>query len=378
MIDMRWDPSVLIQGQQTPAFWKSHFSTEGRKLLFILGKGFDVRMNIALKSLLEHAPGVDIECWVIEFEEGDGSSSNKYLKYVAENYAELKEILGDRTLISKQIALWSTKTKGKKQRIGDRQAANLLNEYKQISQYTDIIIDISALPRGVYFSLVGKFLTFIHLNFKETAPNFFIVVSENANIDSKIKERGIDEDVGYLRGFGGTLELASEAEEPVIWFPILGEDKLEHLDKAHNQIRPNEICPVLPFPSKDPRRSDQLIKTYHQLLFDRLSIEPQNLMYVPERNPFEAYIRLTKAIRNYYNSLHSLGGCKAVISAFSSKLLSIGTLLSAYELIGKIGVGVLNVDSQSYEIDDFEEMKKLKEDSELFVIWLTGEPYSES
>jgi hypothetical protein len=204
------------------------------------------------------------------------------------------------------------------------------------------------------------------------------VVSENANIDSKIKERGIDEDVGYLRGFGGTLELASEAEEPVIWFPILGEDKLEHLDKAHNQIRPNEICPVLPFPSKDPRRSDQLIKTYHQLLFDRLSIEPQNLMYVPERNPFEAYIRLTKAIQNYHNSLQSLGGCKAVISTFSSKLLSIGTLLCAYELIGKIGVGVLNVDSQGYEIDDFEEMKKLKEDSELFVIWLTGEPYSEN
>jgi hypothetical protein len=378
MIEMRWDPSVLIQGQQTPTFWKSHFSNENRKLLFVLGKGFDVRMNMALKSLLENAPNVNIECWVIEFEEGDGSSSNKYLKYVAQNETELKEILGERALTSKKIALWSTKTKGKKQRIGDRQAANLLTDYAQISGYTDIIVDISALPRGVYFSLVGKFLTFIDLNSNQEIPNFFIVVSENANIDSKIKERGIDEDVGYLRGFGGTLELASEAEEPVIWFPILGEDKFEHLDKAHNQIRPNEICPVLPFPSKDPRRSDQLIKTYHQLLFDRLSIEPQNLMYVPERNPFEAYIRLTKAIHNYHSSLQSLGGCKAVISTFSSKLLSIGTLLCAYELIGKIGVGVLNVDSQGYEIDDFEEMKKLKEDSELFVIWLTGEPYSEN
>ena len=123
---------------------------------------------------------------------------------------------------------------------------------------------------------------------------------------------------------------------------------------------------VLPFPSKDPRRSDQLIQSYYQLLFERLNIEPQNLMYVPERNPFEAYIRLTKAILNYHKSLHILGGCKAVISTFSSKLLSIGTLLTAYELLGKIGVGVLNVDSQGYEIEDYEEMKKLKDSSELF------------
>ncbi|MEZ2338383.1 hypothetical protein AB6735_22235 [Mucilaginibacter sp. RCC_168] len=378
MMKLRWDPSMLIQGQQTSVFWKEHFSQTGRKLLFILGKGFDVRMNIALTNLLYNSPSVDMTCWMIDFEEGEESSSNKYAAQVAANYTELQKLLGTRPLVEKQISLWSKKNQGKKQRIGDRQAAGLLTDFNQIAGFTDIIIDISSLPRGVYFSLVGKFLSFIDRFAADTPPNFFIVVSENADIDIKIKEKGIDEDIGYLHGFGGTLELASEREEPVVWFPILGEDKLEHLEKAHVQIRPNEICPVLPFPSKDPRRSDQLIQTYHQLLFDRLGIEPQNLMYVPERNPFEAYIRLTKAIYNYHKSLTILGGCKAVISTFSSKLLSIGTLLSAYELINHIGVGVLNVDSQGYEIDDYEEMKKLKDNSELFVIWLTGEPYTEN
>jgi len=378
MINPRWDPSVLINGTNTPEFWKGHFANSDRKLLFILGKGFDVRMNIAINSLLENSPDTDVDCWLVEFEEGLTSSSQKYQSHVKDNFEELKKILGDRQITSKKIALWSNQSKGKRQRVGDRQAANILTDYNQISKYTDIIIDISALPRGVYFSLVGKFLTFIDRYAKENPPNFFIVVSENANIDIRIKEKGIDEDVGYLYGFGGTLELTSEVEEPVVWFPILGEDKLEHLEKAHSHIRPHEICPVLPFPSKDPRRSDSLIKTYHQLLFDKLNIEPQNLMYVPEQNPFEAYIRLTKAIHNYYNSLNVLGGCKAVISTFSSKLLSIGTLLSAYELIGQIGVGVLNVDSQGYDIDQFEELKNLKDDSELFVIWLTGEPYNEN
>jgi len=192
MINLRWDPSVLINSTKTPEFWKEHFEIPTRKLLFILGKGFNVRMNIAIKSLLLNAPNVDVDCWLIEFEEGTSSSSQKYQPHVKENSDELKSILGTRNIISKQIALWSTQPKGKRQRIGDRQAANILTDYSQICEYTDIIIDISALPRGVYFSLVGKFLTFIDRYAKENPPNFFIVVSENANIDVRIKEKGID------------------------------------------------------------------------------------------------------------------------------------------------------------------------------------------
>jgi len=378
MKPLRWDPSVMIRGNKTSEFWKEHFKDGSRKLLFILGKGFDIRMNIAVKELVTNSPAVDIKCWMIEFDEGSGSTSTKYQPYVDENLTELETLLTGRNLVSKKISLWSSKGKGKRKRIGDRQAAQILNSYDQIASFTDIIIDISALPRGVYFSLVGKFLTFIDMYGSGKTPNLFVVVAENAEVDIKIREKGIDEDVGYLHGFGGTIELTSESEEPVIWFPILGEDKIEHLDKAYGHIRPNEICPVLPFPSKNPRRSDTLIKDYHQLLFDKLNIEPQNIMYVPEQNPFEAYIRLTKAITNYNESLAPLDGCKAVISTFSSKLLSIGTLMTAYDLINEIGVGVLNVDSQGYEIESFESLKKLKEASELFVIWLTGEPYNES
>lgn len=375
MNGLRWDPSVLIRGDKTSVFWKSHFNSTRRSALFILGKGFDVRMNIAIKELIKSCPSIKLECWLIEFDEGTGSNSNKYLKHVQENVKELGACLTGKQIITKKIALWNSRVKGKRKRIGDRQAAQILESYEQIEQFTDIIIDISALPRGVYFSLVGKFLTFIDNYAKDKKPNLFVVVSENADIDSKIKEKGIDEDVGYLHGFGGTLELTSESEEPVIWFPILGEDKVEHLDKAYTHIRPNEICPVLPFPSKNPRRSDALIKDYYQLLFDRLNIESQNIMYVPEQNPFEAYIRLTNAIRNYNISLQALDGCKAVISTFSSKLLSIGSLLTAYELIDEIGVGVLNVDSQGYDIDSFDDLRSMKENSELFVIWLIGDAY---
>ena len=375
---LRWDPYVFANDKKVLELWANHFSGPDHKVLFILGKGFDVRMNIGIQGLMETCPSINLDCWLVQFDEGITSSSHKYERYANENFEQLKVILSGHPIDIKTISLWSAKDKGKRSRVGDRQAAAILERFDQIENYSDIIIDISALPRGVYFSLIGKFLKTIDFYAKEKPINLMITVAENALMDSKIQEKEVDDDIGYLQGFGGNLELTSELDEPTIWFPILGEDKIKHLGKAFSHIMPDEICPILPFPSKDPRRSDSLIIDYHKWLFDELNIQSQNLMYVPEQNPFDAYVRLTKAIRNFYNSLSSLNGCKVVVSTFSSKLLSIGTLLTAYELMEDIGVGVLNVDSQGYEIDNFEELKKLREDSELFVIWLTGEPYDEN
>jgi hypothetical protein len=58
-------------------------------------------------------------------------------------------------------------------------------------------------------------------------------------------------------------------------------------------------------------------------------------------------------------------------------LLSIGSLLTAYDLKDEIGVGVLNVDAEGYKINNLEDLKKLNKKSEVFVTWLTGEPYSQ-
>ena len=241
------------------------------------------------------------------------------------------------------------------------------------------IIDnyISALPRSLYFSLIGKVLNLIDLPTSKT-HNLFLSVAENVKIDALIQESGIEEDITYLYGFGGQIELESEKEKPLIWFPILGEKKRAHITKGADKItedkaRVYEICPVLPFPSKNPRRSDGLLIDYHDILFDALDIEPQNIMYVTERDPFQAYVQLSNAIMNYQESLHVIAGCKIALSTFSSKLISIATLLVAYE--NQEYVGIMNVNSGGYTVLNELEMKNLKKDSELFVTWITGLPY---
>ncbi|HMT54098.1 MAG TPA: hypothetical protein PKD16_14930 [Saprospiraceae bacterium] len=377
--NLRWDSYVLFKGDENiQSFWCNHLSREDKKILYVLGKGFDVRMNHGIRHLVNCNTSSKIECVVIEFDEGSDSSSKNYKINVDKNFNELKTLNGI-TLKTKSIALWKGQGRNKR-RIGDKEAADIFLSYDDIKEYSDIVLDISALPRGVYFSLIGKLLTLIDFNKIDNCEmhNLFVITTENAKIDQQTIDDDIDEELKFSFGFSGDLELTSD--DPVIWFPILGENKYNQIIRAYNKINPREICPLLPFPSKDPRRSDNLIIEYHQLLFDELRIESQNLLYVPEQNPFEVYRNLSYAIINYNKTLSILNGCKAAISTFSSKLLSIGAIITAYEMnnrkTDKIGVGILNVDSKGYKIEDEQKILKIKIESELFLTWLTGDPYN--
>lgn len=374
MNNLRWKHNVLIRNSKVTEFWQQHL-TDSSCVLFLLGKGFDPRMTLGIESIKRTSPKAKIDCVLIEFDEGKHSPSIKYKDLVNANYAKLRDVVSDLTL--QKISVWS-KTEGKKVRVGDRQAAQLIEGILPQKPYTDIIIDISALPKSIFFAIIGKVLALIDDNVESgnVAPNFFVLAAENADIDYKIIEEELDDDLGYQHGLTGDIESYAD-NRPVIWLPLLGEGKKTHLDKANQFIKPSEICPILPFPSKNPRRSDNIFMEHQEILFDVLRVEAQNIMYVPEQNPFEVYKKLISTIENYDNSLSALRGCKAVLSTFCSKLLSIGALLAAYELTypKKLDVGVLHVDSQGYNINDPKSLESLKDNSELFLIWLTGRPY---
>ncbi len=95
-------------------------------------------------------------------------------------------------------------------------------------------------------------------------------------------------------------------------------------------------------------------------------------MYVSERNPFEVYRQIVNVTDHYQQALRPLGGCKVVVSASSSKLLSLGALLVAYEL--RTDVGVAHVGSQGFGMLP-EGSGGTAERAELFGLWLEGECY---
>lgn len=378
----RWDSYVLISNKEINNFWKEHFGIDQlqRSVLFILGKGFDIRMNNVFKTLLS-STNIQIRCLLIEYNEGTNSPSHKYQNVIDKNLEELEGLISNNSNVQFEellINIWKNEGRDKR-RIGDRDISDKIYNYN-INDFTDIIVDISSLPRGIYFSMIGTLLTKLDTDIKYKSINLFVAVAENFNIDKRIHGEGIDEKIKCIHGFGGGIEKQSN-QKPIVFFPVLGEKKVNDLYMLYTHINPEEICPILPFPSKNPRRSDSLIIDYHKILFDELRIESQNIMYVPEQNPFEMYRILLSTISNYNKSLDVLNGCRSAVTVLSSKLLTIGVLLAAYEINSNhklnYDVGVYNLDSQGYTIenDDIEELKKLNNDSEIFLMWLNGEAY---
>lgn len=194
------------------------------------------------------------------------------------------------------------------------------------------------------------------------------MVCENPGVDSKISEEGGDK-AEWVYGFSGGLARLAEADVPRIWAPVLGTGQVTRLKKIVDFVNPREICPVLPFPAMNPRRGDDLLGEYRDLLFDSWKVEPRDIIYASEQNPFDVYRALCRLDERYRSALARLGGAKTVVSAHSSKLLSLGVLLAAFER----ELAVPQVQPTGYLVHD-----ALQQDDatgELFDVWLKGEPY---
>jgi hypothetical protein len=369
---LRWDHYIARQGSDFHRFWEEILGEKERKLLFILGLGFDPRMCAGLKAILNSGGAGICECLLIEYNEGTGSPSKKYIHLVDKNRELLKSLISKKgKLRSTSVKMWSDDGR----MIGSRRASEIIDA-SAVDEYTDIILDISALPRGIYFPLIAKLLYILDSMQKSSqTTNLHVIIAEDVDLDKKIQEEGIDENASYLHGFSSDLEQESTEGIPVIWIPILGEKKEAQLIRIYDHIKPDEICPVLPSPSRNPRRSDNLILEYRELLFDRLRVEPQNIIYASEGNPFEVYRQIYLAIERYDDALEALGGCKVVISAVSSKLLGIGALLASYDA-KRAGyrIGISHVESHGYIMLD---SKSNNNSEELFTLWLAGECYNE-
>jgi len=371
----RWFNYFLRSGNECHQFWQEYLQRSQRDVLFVLGLGFDPRMCLGYKSLLEAEGSGKRDLMLIRFKEGPNSPSRKYSHLVESNLKKLEHLAPRESKKTvKDIPMWSADGR----RIGSKNAASIFSGVSDFHAYTDVVIDISSMPRGIYFPLIGKALYLIDSYNKNKADsssllNLHVLVSENALLDAKIKDDGIDEDANYMHGFTGTLEAESDTSLSRIWMPIMGESQGEQLERILNKVAADEICPIIPMPSVKPRRGDNLLVEYRELLFDRLRVEPGNFMYVSEQNPFEVYRETYRTIRNYKEALENLGGCRVVISASSSKLLSIGALLAAYELKGE-GVGMINVETQGYQIEN--DITKELHNTTLFTLWLAGDCYA--
>jgi len=369
----RWSDYFYRKGSEFSKFWNEYLTSAKRDILFIVAQGFDPRMCEGMDILSKSGGFGKRDCIVVDFDEGQNTPSRKYEYLIEANKKRLIDIFPEGEKKHRVVPMLSQEGK----RIGSRNVANIFNEPKDLENYTDIVVDISAMPKAIFFPLLGSVLYIADALAKQSKKlNIHVIVSENARIDSLINDQGIADYASYLHGFTGNLGTESYSSYPKVWIPILGEKQSRQLERIYGLVIPDEICPILPMPSTNPRRTDDLIVEYRELIFDRWNVNQKNFIYAAEQNPFGVYREIYKTVLHYNESLKPLGGCQVAISALSSKLLSIGALLSAYELkYYGLGVGMAHVETRGYEIERSIDLEIELPNTELFTLWLAGDCY---
>ena len=361
----KWKNNVIFsEGKELSEFLLDYYqSNPQRKIIYLLGKGFDPRMTNGLRFFLPKVRAGQIDCLLIDF---PSTNTPPYQELIDDNMKELLELYSKYEVTEhSEVSVDFSINFDLALRLLDQKLAKY-----NFDKYTDIIIDISAIPRSIFFNIIK---TIFDLRLRK---NMMVFVSENVSMDIDISEKDISE-MNPIFGFKGRIGRASLLKTINISIPLIGEGKTESFKKIINGFDADDICPILPFPSSDLRRSDNLLWEYCDIFTNVLMIEAHNILYVDEKNPFELYAIINQIIQDYHKSLKPLAGelCFG-ISVMASKLLSLGALLVALDPISRNEVTIFNVNASEYTIkvpiNTFIDKNKL---SEPYLVWISGDAY---
>ena len=365
---MRWDPYVFNRGADFEPFWRAHLTERPRDVLLIAGLGFDPRASDFGSALRQYGGTGRRDLWLLCYDNAQQITPEQQ-KLVETNRVSFEALFAQNGEIERLNIAMRT-DRGRSATCANTKAA--VSRPETLFSYNDVVIDISAMPRMIALMTVAQLLALFDAREGSAAPNLHVTASETVGHDLTAEEEELDEDVITLSGFSGRLD-AESLRNPKIWLPILGEGQGLRLSRIFDKVQPDEICPVVPFPSRDPRRGDRIIESHQRILFDEFRVEPRNILYASEYNPFEAYRQVFSAIDRYRDALVELEDCRVFVSPLSSKLLSIGALLACYDHkkqpSGRFHVGMPYVEAAAYGPS----VGASDAEREFSSMWLTGE-----
>lgn len=372
---IRWEDYFITNGDKFDSFWKSYLKNN-KNVFFILGCGFDPRMCNILQKISDFNENSKLHCFALDYDEGISSPSNQFTDQKLANMKMLEN------LQSKKISLEIKKINVRDDTniIKTRQIKKLFFSLDTFDNFTDIVIDISSFPIYLYFPIIAKILNMLDKekskNEEKLLPNLHVVVSENADLDQIIIQKELEDEATLVYPFQANVEIEDAEQIPRIWLPIIGENQELQIPKIATMLKPDEITPIFPSISLNPRRGDALYLKYKEI-FDRLSVDHRNIVYGAEQNPFEVYREIFSTIERYRKSLSKLGFCKVAISSLSSKLLSMAAFFVAYEAKQKdLEIAIAQVFSKGFSIDS-KKANSLKNNTESFSLWIFGDCYNE-
>lgn len=374
-----WGSHIFWSGLEAENIISSIIAGAQKPIALVIGEGFDPRMLDCLKILVLSS-NLHLKVYLLQIGRSEGLDQTSLVDRAKSNVAELEVLLTGKGTLE----VINTQFENEDRNSTAPSASDKSVEFAralELDGLGTVIIDISALPQGLYFPLLEILIGQRREEFKASQTSLYVFVSENVELDARISGQELQEDAYMVPPFRSALSV-SEDNRPIVWFPVLGEGESEQISRVEKLLPARverEVCPILPMPSTNPRRADQLIREYERTLQDGWAIDSRSFIYSDERNPFHLYMQLIRAASRYRDALVELGGCRAVVSCHSSKLLSLGALLAASELnevqSDDFDIGLANVDATAYKLSESADMQP--SNSTFFLIPLLGEVYED-
>jgi hypothetical protein len=352
-MNSRWERCILQKGDDTERFIRDFFGEDQRRLLLIGGAGFDPRAT-RVAEMLSPVLGDRLHALLLREERPDPDAS--LVGKAEKNIEVIATLISATTVRPIQIFAQDEAV------IGGREAVNVLKLY-DLRPFTDVAVDASALSRGVVFPIV-RFL----LQSVGKGINVHLLVSDDPGTDIDISAIAWDQP-GYVHGFKGDSESANNPDAAKLWLPQLVIGERTSLERIHAFIEPHDVCPIVPFPTQDPKAPDRLIEHFADQL-QAWAVDPRNVIYAHESNPLDLYraiIRIGDARREIFAGTI---GSKIVLSPVGSKVLSLGALMAAVER----DFPVVYAEAVAYKMTA---PTVCRSDFPILHLWLQGQAYEE-
>ncbi len=341
--------------------WSAALELE-RRVTFVLGVGFDPRALVALISLLTQVGNQVVRVVRLGLPSAEDDDLTRELTRA--NDRCLRELVEAGVVDVASIAY----PEGVESRAAGLRMSRQIQSSGVIGEKDLVVVDVSGLPSTIYFPVIGGLLK--ASDDQGLQRDIQVVVCENPELDRIILEEGVASP-GPISGFRQRLDPDNTSDVTRVWVPVLGEHQEPYIRSIFDFLAPNEVCPVLPFPARNPRRGDDLLVELRVLIFDIIEVEPRNFIYADERNPFDLYRGLCRLNDRRTKALGPLGNVTVVTSVHGSKVLSVGALLAAYEK----ELTVVSAGPTGYRIRPGVEIDKVTAGGHLMCLWLDGEPY---
>lgn len=240
-------------------------------------------------------------------------------------------------------------------------------EIPDIRNFSDIVIDICAMSRGIFFPLTRYLREIIRVS--EKPISLHILVVDQPAVDYSYRPDYYDS-AGWMRGFdGGAGRLSRNAKAVKLWMPQLMSQRKSVYETLYKFVGPQDVCPVLPFPGIKAKMVDELVIEYNEHITSMWDTALQNIVLAAESDPLDMYhtvVRVDTARKKIFENSFT------ILSPMGSKVSTIGGLLAAMDL----NLPVAYVETLGYSENKSVDSLEFSNEERLVHVWVDGPVYN--